>query len=407
MPAGWDHQVVEYTGNGVDNRLILTDIDLTQGKVAIFIFPVSTNPFAAAHPPVFRHSTMSDTTVDGSTTPISTGIKTFTATGFTVGTHVSVNQNTTPYIALILQDTTALGTWMQIGSYTGTQVGIATSTEGTPTGVTTTFDAPGYPMVTRQGNLQIGGHTPAAADGIYNAAGWEPINANQFYCFLFGQGNGNGGNVWDPDILTTAVPVTHTWLGGRSHLFSAAEMDTGDSFTLRSGSGLTNRLTTQTTVGSNVDANGGSVTYYFVSLDVTADLRAAGLYIARRSGAATITPGFTPGVAFAQSYVASATARYRSQNSDAGLQSQAYSATPDNLGITAIDATSFTVALGGDHMVWAWSDRATPPPEDAGPIDMPPGDDTGQQGGSLAGCNTDLGTGTDSGGGSGCGVALG
>lgn len=122
-------EVIEYTGNGVNDRAITTSFALDTDEVAVFVYNVPSNVFAAAEAPACRTNAYADTYIDGSSTEVSTGIKTFTSTGFTVGTHNSVNKNGDLYIAVVMWGKSPT---FSVGAYNGTGVATAVDTGITP-----------------------------------------------------------------------------------------------------------------------------------------------------------------------------------------------------------------------------------------------------------------------------------
>lgn len=115
--AGWSHQIIEYVGDGVNDRLIETAFPLDSGRVAIFIYQVPASPSEVAEIPVVRISAFADTYVDGVATEENDCIKTLTADGFTVGADNKVNETGELHIAVVLRDSSVDGDFMRLGTY--------------------------------------------------------------------------------------------------------------------------------------------------------------------------------------------------------------------------------------------------------------------------------------------------
>lgn len=118
-PAGWHHEVIEYTGNGVVDRLIPTSVALDSGAVAVFVYHVPSSGASTASAPVVRTSAFANTYEDGSSTESAAYVKTLVAGGFTVGTASQVNANGDKYVAVVFRDSSPAGDFMKVGVYNG------------------------------------------------------------------------------------------------------------------------------------------------------------------------------------------------------------------------------------------------------------------------------------------------
>jgi hypothetical protein len=121
---GLNHQVIEYTGNGVVGRLILTDFPLDVGAVAVWIYPVLPAGAGTATPPVVRTSAdATNSWLDGTAGTSANFITSLTADGFTLGAGDAfgkVNTSGTKYIAIVCSDISATNDLIRVGTYTGT-----------------------------------------------------------------------------------------------------------------------------------------------------------------------------------------------------------------------------------------------------------------------------------------------
>lgn len=129
IPEGkYEQQIVTWTGDGTAARLISTSFPLDTGISVVWVF--SQGPHIQT--PVFRHSLMSVSSVQGGTTSSLGGIMSLVAGGFTVtdraASNMYVNILNSKYTAIVFHDTTVVGPivngvqhgrYLAIGSYMG------------------------------------------------------------------------------------------------------------------------------------------------------------------------------------------------------------------------------------------------------------------------------------------------
>lgn len=156
-------EIVTWTGDGSANRLIPVTADLTVGESAVWILgsiPVlCTSSMIAAG----KHATYS---IDPASTTL--GVMTMENGGFRItgGTNVSVNVNTTHYMAIVWNSTR--GVKMKTGTYTGSYDG--TVGHNTAQTVTSGLVDPLTFMI------QTGGAQAAVPDGHFVTTDFAPVN---------------------------------------------------------------------------------------------------------------------------------------------------------------------------------------------------------------------------------------
>ncbi len=119
LDGKWQQQVVTWTGDGVNGRLIPTTFPLNSGNVLVWVMAETAGSW-------FRHNAMSGTTMGTSPilAPANGGIVSFEAAGFTVKDYLPLNCRVnilgSQYTAVIMRETTSNHSVMSFGSYTGT-----------------------------------------------------------------------------------------------------------------------------------------------------------------------------------------------------------------------------------------------------------------------------------------------
>lgn len=136
----YKQQVIQYTGDGTANRLILTALDLTAGIVTVWITGGDGVTNITNYSCIKHTGLMQAVIYNNAGALTGSEIGAFEATGFRVslGTTVASNVNLVPYTAVIMQDTTSDNRYLSVGSYTGDGLAshnIAVPGNGIPTHV--------------------------------------------------------------------------------------------------------------------------------------------------------------------------------------------------------------------------------------------------------------------------------
>lgn len=435
-PGAYNQEIVAYTGDGTANRLIPTTLDLTQGKVVVWIFGgVGTTKDISC----FRHNDagMPGTAVMGSTSLDTThGIMSFGATGFTVtdgsivGVHFA-NKLNTKYRAVVMQDTTTDNRYLRIGSYTGLgSFGFGATVQAAS------------PVVTGSGfDPNWSGIVVTDVSGSYVWATISPTSGGLSAPY---QG-ASGGTTFTTSNDTRTVFVsgkqtalTHVWIWGGNGVYRSSDFTGDSSVALPLAAHAVTKMIealgkASFQVGTNSDVNQNARAYYYAALAVDAPLQAKNLF-ASFKGTGTASPpavisglGFTPGIAVARQYTtAAAGAAWRGAD-HTGTDSDYCDGSGDiaTQGVVALGAGSVSIGStigpnGVDFYGWAWVGGAwvipgtfapypppappyvppgTPPPG----VPMPPGAGPGP---GTFGCTPVVAAGAGNSGGSGCSTAV-
>jgi hypothetical protein len=314
------HQVIEYIGNGITGRLILTAFPLNVGNVAVWIYPVLPAGAGTATPPVVRTSAdATNSWLDGTAGTSANFITSLTADGFTLGAGDAfgkVNTSGTKYIAIVVSDVSTDGDFIKTGIYTGNGV---------------------------DGRLiEVNGGDP-----------WQPTH------------------VWVHGI--SHVYRSTEFVGDSSVTLraSVAGVNMIQSFE-----------TTGFTVGTSVNTNTNTNAYGYVAFRAGPEFLATGFASFTLQGTAVDDVvsglGFTPGFLLAKEYNAAGVSYYKSTTfpnnaADLGDDSQGWNSTNDTG--AAVKSLVFGGAVLGSVVApagatiygWAWDDVDTDAPPSTSP----------------------------------------
>lgn len=313
-PGRWDQQVVTWNGDGIAGRLIPTTFDLTQGRVAIWVFN------KGPQRPSFRHSQMAGTIIpNGNFMDTVGGIMAFQSGGFTVKDNNPTNVNTigTSYTAVVLRDTSSSGRSMQIGSYFGWPLMGGTHRRITDTdlqGAVSVYDGPHGSDLGLFVSYTNNAHPAKTGAGTVASV----INSGE-YLIAGGVADDPGFPFWTafapvqnnrPISTGLIAPATMFWVFGKGQqmLVVTADMPAGGSVTLKveaqTAIGKVNALGTTISLSDQSDlTNGGDWQYFWVAFNVPPGNSVYSLFRAwTRTGPGTVPLGFTPAFAIGRNY---------------------------------------------------------------------------------------------------------
>ena len=309
-------QVIPYTGDGVDDRLVATTADLTQGAVAVWIFPNTTyeSSFRYTTQGLVDGAAMTGTKVVFAGVSTTKGITGFQSGGFTVAddnpVNCHVNTLSATYVALVFQDTSIDHHFLQVGTYVGQgDVSFQIDT------------AVGAALIVSQGNqftanlvgtqMTFGGesHVLGSVLSASHAVMSDPALAT--YTLVpttFTQDN---------RLIFSRVPLTHLWIMGVNLCYCDSTFTAGDAIDFAHvTSTFTNKVrqlvASETAAGSAFKLGTDSIvnsptkTYFWMGFQFTAAELADNAFfrsflVANSGNPVNVTGlGFTPSYAVAR-----------------------------------------------------------------------------------------------------------
>ncbi len=309
----FDLQVVTWTGDGTAGRLIPTTFDLTQGQVAVWVFPQTSGQSS------FRYRGMPGTALVQAPVSTTGGIMTFTASGFTVTddapSSVFVNFNTIKFTALVLRDTTTDNRYMRVGTYLGWPA------------VNGLFTANADGTMTLAGGGGVGaqnvGQAIAFTGGI-NPASWNGVitavtDATHFVASGTPANNTNYTGITTVAARTLAPggtrALTQVWVFGRASqaAFGSDDFTAPNSVSFGvEAKALTTQITAllgaQFSIGTDNNVNGNALPYYYLAFAIPVGSAIRTLFrtftVTGTGGVVQVTGlGFTPQFATAREFV--------------------------------------------------------------------------------------------------------
>lgn len=308
----FDIEVVTWVGNDAVGRLIPTTFDLTQGVVAVWIFPQGFGQSS------FRYRGMIGTAMVQAPVTTTAGIMSFQAGGFTVTddapSSIFVNFNTIKFTALVFRDNTTTNLFMQVGTYPGwpAVAGLFTANPGgimVGGGVTLQNLGQPIPFV---GPSSFTGIVTGIIDGTHFTVAGSPSDSNNY----------TANAVVGARTFAAGLPraLSQVWIFGRA---SQAAFCSDDFVAPNSVSfGVEAKpLTTQITalaggnfsIGTDNNVNGNALPYFYVAFSILAGDLPRNLFrtykVTGNGGVVQVTGlGFTPQFATARPFVAGAPA---------------------------------------------------------------------------------------------------